>query len=504
MVYNTAVMGKDTRQRLILMATWLLAATAVAAALWFLVLSISRVFYPYDLDFIEDAMLMQAWRTAQGLPVYLPPNAEFVPQVYMPLTTWLGGLLLRLTGPAFWPLRLLSLGSTLATAVLLTTIARREQARWAVALACGGLYLAGYKLLGGWLDLVRVDALFALLVLAGMATAVYGHDSRRGLLLAGLLMGLSFLTKQNGLFLGVAVGGWLLLVGGWRVGWYALAFGLGTAVPILWMQATTDGWFGTYVFGIAYASPVALGRLWHNMSREILVAMGGLVTTAVLAAVHLLQTHSPLRRRPLLRSARFGWLLFVGAAVFVSVAGRASVGGNLNNLIVGYALLCLSPGLLGKRWQTAVVPLALLQFGLSLTPVLPYAPKQYWPTAEMRQQGDALVAYLRAVDGEVLVMLHPHYAQLAGKTADVHMQTLWHARWRGAEPLPADFVARIENQAYAVIISDESIFFETEPKLVALLNAHYVAEPLPEALSPPTLSGLVTRPLRLYTPIPNP
>ncbi|MFQ5578948.1 MAG: hypothetical protein ACE5G8_18375, partial [Anaerolineae bacterium] len=53
----------------------LVIGTAVAVILWFLFLAVNRLAYPYDLDFIEDAMLMQAWRTAVRLPVYLPPNA---------------------------------------------------------------------------------------------------------------------------------------------------------------------------------------------------------------------------------------------------------------------------------------------------------------------------------------------------------------------------------------------------------------------------------------------
>ena len=52
----------------------------------------SRVAYPYDIDFVEDGMLMQALRVAAGQPVFIAPNAEFAPHVYMPLYTWLGGL----------------------------------------------------------------------------------------------------------------------------------------------------------------------------------------------------------------------------------------------------------------------------------------------------------------------------------------------------------------------------------------------------------------------------
>ena len=52
----------------------LLGASAVVFAGHDLSIAFSRVLYPYDLDFIEDAILMQAWRVAQNQPVYQPPN----------------------------------------------------------------------------------------------------------------------------------------------------------------------------------------------------------------------------------------------------------------------------------------------------------------------------------------------------------------------------------------------------------------------------------------------
>ncbi|MCA9964949.1 MAG: hypothetical protein KC423_11915, partial [Anaerolineales bacterium] len=132
----------------------------------------------------------------------------------------------------------------------------------------------------------------------------------------------------------------------------------------------------------------------------------------------------------------------------------------------------------------------------------PYAPQQFFFFFFMRVQGAALVGYLTAVDGEVLVMLHPYYALLAGKEPGVHVQSLWHGRQRGQQPLPPDLVSRIQQQQYAVIISDQSLYFETEPALLALLEQYYQPEPLDPTLSPPTLSGLVTRPLLIYKPKP--
>ena len=122
---------------------WCLVLVALGSALAYLVVALQRVAYPYDIDFVEDGMLMQALRVAAGQPIFIAPNAEFAPHVYMPLTTWLGGLAFRLTGPSFLPLRLLSLAATLATGGLIVAIARRESRSRLLAGLSGWLYLAG-------------------------------------------------------------------------------------------------------------------------------------------------------------------------------------------------------------------------------------------------------------------------------------------------------------------------------------------------------------------------
>ena len=224
MVYNFPAMSKVDKQlkRKITdlpdFVSVLLLLVSLVVSLAYLRLGLARVVYPYALDLVEEDMVMQAWRVARGLPVFIAPNAEFVPQVYMPLFTWLGGLLMRLTGFGFWPLRLISFLSTFGTAVLLCIIGWWESGNKTAALAGGALFLGGYRLVGGWYDLARVDALFTFLCLAGLTVLVYGVRGQSGtqrgteetqsfteikLIWGAGLLGLAFLTKQNGLLLAV-------------------------------------------------------------------------------------------------------------------------------------------------------------------------------------------------------------------------------------------------------------------------------------------------------------
>jgi 4-amino-4-deoxy-L-arabinose transferase-like glycosyltransferase len=537
--------------------TWdtvVLCLISLVASVAYLRLGWARVVYPYTLDLVEEGMVMQAWRVAQGLPVFVPPNAEFVPQVYMPLFTWLGGLLLRLTGFGFWPLRLISFLSVVGTAVLIFIIGWRESGRKTAAFIGSGLFLGGYRLVGGWYDLARVDALFAFLSLAGLVVVVYGRrrgtqsyaeEAQRGteikIVLGAVLLGLAFLTKQNGLLLAAVAGFYFFTAevaesaeknkksassAFIRVLFlFVVPFAVVTAVPVLVLENVSHGWFSHYVVTIAYASPLELARLRNIFLWELGAGMGVLVGMAAVLAfkrirrleigdwrLTIVNLQSLISHNP--------WLIFGGTAVFISIAGRSTVGGNLNNMLIGYAFLCLVPALSYprrgvltpairmdsrlrgndmKRWLWLAA--MFLQFGLVTFPLNAGLPKNYWPTAEMRAAGDALVERVEAEPGEVWLLMHPSVAVRAGKRPYAHLQTLWHARQRGVDPLPPDVVALIKQQHFAQIISDESDFFETEPAFLELLLAHYEAvEPIPSDQSPPTLNEPVIRPLTTYHP----
>lgn len=484
---------------------WLAVLAALLFAGMYLFTALPRLVYPYDLDFIEDGMLLESLRLAEGRPIYVPPSADFAPHVYMPLYPWLGGLLFRVAGPGFLPLRLLSLFATLLTALLIYRIARRESGAGWLGLACAGLFLGGYRLTGFWYELVRVDALFVALTLAGLALGSArpeGRSGRRRQVAAAVVLALAFFTKQTGLIFGIALALYLLVTAGRRAWPFLLLFGGLTLVPALALNGRSGGWFFYYTVVIAGINPVEFGRVAHFVRAELFGLMAGLSLMAVGAGLLAVRrAGSPagaLRAQP--------WLVWMVTAAAVSGMGRASVGGNLNNLMPAYTLLCLAPALLRRewqarpallpRWRTVVIALLILaQFGLGA-----YNPLRYIPGPALRQAGDRLIARIGAEGGEVLVMMHPYYAWRAGKAPSAQMAALWHARERGARPLPPDLVARLEGQFYAAIISDDSLF-ETEPDLQQLLDAYYrPAERLEPGEAPATTTGLVVRPTLVYRP----
>ena len=481
---------------------WAATLAALFFAAMYLATALPRVFYPYDLDFIEDSQLMQALRFAQGQPVFVAPNADFNPHVYMPLYTWLGGWLFKITGPSFAPLRLLSFVATLTTGLLLYWVARRESGRRWVGLVCAGLWLGGYRLSGFWYELARVDALFVALALSGFAVGLYARRSTWGLTLAALLLALAFFTKQTALLVGIGLAMYLFAIVGRRAWFFTLIYLSLVTIPLFTVNVLTDGWFFYHVFRLASGDPVEIKRVMHYAGFELSGLMAGLSLMTMLTLL------LGVRRAGLKVIREQPWLPGIGVAAVISGIGRASVGGNLNNLMPGYAFLCLAPALLVREWNHCspgpawphwrdrlIAALVLVQLALGA-----YYPPRYIPSAAMRASGDRLIQRLAAIDGPVLVMMHPYYALRAGKEPATQIATLWYVRERGQRPLPDDFASRIENRYYSAIVSDES-FFETEPALQRLIRAHYYpAQTLTPEEAPTAPTGMAVTPQVIYLP----
>lgn len=474
-------------------------AAALFTAMYFFT-AIPRLLYPYDLDFIEDGLVMTAIRLAEQQPVFVAPQSNFVPHVYMPLLPWLGSLLFGLTGPSLPALRLVSMLAAGGICGLLYRVGRRESGQGWVGVVCAGLFLAGYQINGFTYELARVDTLFVALTLAGLSLGAYHAGSRRGQIGAAAVLALAFFAKQTALIAGAGLGAYLLVATGRRAWLYAGLWGTLVAGPVLVLNARTGGWFLYYTYHIAGINPLEAGRVFNFVARELFGLMGGLSIMAGSAVILA-------RRRAGCRGIwAQPWFVWLGLAVLASGLGRASVGGNINNRMLAYTLLCLGPALLWREWlpQTrrrpavrvgAITALILAQFALGA-----YNPWRYIPTAGMEQAGARLVNKIAAIDGEVLVLMHPYYAWLAGKTPSAQMAAMWHARERGTQPLPRDFVNRLEQQYYAAIITDNSLF-ETEPEFKDLLTACYrLAERLSPAESPPTMAGMRVKPDTLYRP----
>lgn len=483
------------------------------------VLVVARLTYPFELDFIEGGLLVQAWRMARGLPVWLPPNLEFVPHGYTPLFTILGAIPIHFTGPVLWPLRLISVMAMVATTIMLHMIARR-QANLRLGLLCVGLYLAGYDIVGGWYDLARVDSLFMALTLGGMALAAtvsstttfvapvhstaQWRDARPEM--AALLLVLAFFTKQTALGFALAVGGWLLVACGWRNGArFGATYTVGLAAGVVVLNWVSHGAFQSTVLMPAASEPIEVPRLASFVLHEVVGRMGPLM---FLLAYTAWQSRRAPNAVTWLRSNP--WLVFTGVALVLSALQRGRPGGALNSLMPLYTLLCLAPALAWKahrdqpgqvkRLAPHIVQGTLLVLVVAQLALARYDPRQHYPTPEMYAAGERLLARVANAGGPVWVLNQPTFNLLAGQEPSVQLIALYHARDRGQAPFPADLIAAVESQSFALILASDSLF-DQEPAFLKLLQGHYAeVETLPPSEAPATLNGMPVRSYRRLLP----
>ena len=127
--------------------------------LLFLYTTLNRLFYPYDLEWMEGGMLLHGLRVMEGQPLYVEPSSEFIPFIYPPLYSWLlalGGWLWELDYPIG---RGISFCSTLLATGALIVIGRIEKVSWSISIAMGALFLSTYENSGTFMDVVRTDSL---------------------------------------------------------------------------------------------------------------------------------------------------------------------------------------------------------------------------------------------------------------------------------------------------------------------------------------------------------
>ena len=207
-----------------------------------------------------------------------------------------------------------------------------------------------------------------------------------------------------------------------------------------------------------------------------------------------------LVRWPATRGARF-WLAHGLMAIVLSAVMRGHHGGYLNVLMPGLWTLalwsCLAVAYLRKRWshlgmQAATATLIAWQLWS-----MQWNPSRYIPTEKDEAAGDAVVAQLAAIEGEVFAPWQPWMPVQAGKKGSVPLIALWDIDHEGG-PLHKEAKAierAIENQRWAAVLTARG-------ELKRGLKQHYkrtkFRRPPGKTLYPKT--GWKVRPHALWVP----
>lgn len=453
---------------------------SLAWALILAVVFVLRIGFPLELEWMEGGSLQQAFRVQQGLPVYGPPSADFVPFLYPPLYPALLAALGWLLPLGYGLARAVSIVAVIATCVALWRLCRLEQKPIAHRAAAIGLFLSGYVFTFRWLDLARGDALFLALVLWGLVVLRESEGSWKKAALAGALVALAFWTKQTAavFVLASALAG--LLVAPRRFWVYAGTIALIDGGGVLLGQWLTDGWLWTWIYEMhqshAFNPERFTKKTWGMFVHAapglvvlLLALLGvglGLALRRIRQTFTLIAAHGPRDgyARAWLRATWLGlravagpiyWGIFAAAGLLVSALGYSTQYAEPNAFIPGVcfgaAFLAVAlpdstlirddlAGVLGLRRTLELLGLALIAmqlcFSLLIEPMYQpiqskglaaglresYAWQDPWrtiPRPEQRRRAAALRAELEALDGQLLALQRPWWPILAGGVGHV-------------------------------------------------------------------------------------
>jgi hypothetical protein len=457
----------------------------------YLFVALSRLGYPFALEWLEGNSLVEVHRILAGQPLYPAPTAGYVPDGYPPLYFFVSAAVARVLGVSYLSLRLVSLASALACFALLARLVQRETGSLAAGTAAAGVFAATYFATGTWFDVARVDSLFLALSLGGLYAARWMRGPH-GAIAAGVLLAAAALTKQTGLAEAVVVTAVLLAGPRRRLGGVAAL----TAVTVLGLSTlvlalTSGGWYLYYVFKLMSEHSLTgsnFGWFWTALLTTLGLAAGA----AVIAA----------RRVPL--------VLLAGCAA-LAVEGYAALvhsGGGINDVLPAYLAVALLAGLaLGgeSAWwaSTAAGVLVLAQSAFLLTGL---HPATQIPGRADRVVGERLLAGLRALGGTIVIPADPGLNLLAGLPPTAHQDAAYDVLRATDQTAIASFT---RSAADAVAARRFSAIITDGPGLPfgypASLSRYYEQCPQPLLAGVPgtvfvPVAGVDTRPAVLWLP----
>jgi hypothetical protein len=469
----------------------LVGAAAAAAVLLYLVIALSHLRYPFEIEWMEGGMVDAVRRVASGQKLYVKPTMDYVPFIYGPLWFYVAAGFAKVLGVGFFSARLVSVLASIGIMGYVARFVRREGG----ALLAVGLYAATYRLACAFGDLARIDSLSVLLVLAGLHALRFGA-SNRSRAVAAALFALAFFTKQSMLIVFAPVALHAVLVERRRGVVFAAA---GAALMIAGTAALDlvhGGWFLYFAFWIPKHHPW-VPRMWTSYWTEDLFTP---LATSLLPAIHHLVLGRGERRG--FYAAAFGGTLAAGWL------GRLHMGGWPNVIMPAFAMLAILFGLAvaagleaaartpARRGRTEAFFLGLAAIQLAL---LAYDPVPLLPTRADAEAGRAFLQTVAAMNGDVYMPAHGYLASLAGKRSYAHEMAIGDVVGIGGGPpgaeLRDEIRAALKQRRFAAVIVDTD-FFKREIEESYRRKGNAIASK--DGLWPET--GWHIRPRDLYVP----
>jgi hypothetical protein len=426
----------------------------LAHVVMFVWVVLGRITFPFELEWMTGSMADHVERVRAGLPLYTEPSSSWIPFLYPPLYYWVCAL----AGGSALACRLVSVVASLAQVALARRIARDLGASRFWAWAAAGMTLACFSYVGWWYDLERSDSLYGALMVMAAAVAVRARGAP-SYALAGALIGVGFLAKQQSAFYGAGLGAGLVLATRWTQDRVrardVIAFGGAAATSLVLLVAYAirreSDWFVYYVLKMPRAHGVMLSLASSTLVRDLLLGFA-LVAATVLAGLFA-------ARRLRAGQATRAEVLFVSmllAGFAGAVLSRLHIGGWINVLQPWTAFAAIAAAVLASRHEEARAgsprPVAIV-LGLTAVQLAAwgYDPGRYCPKRSAPERHGSFAALVRRLEdkGEVIVPARGHIS----RARHFHISALADAvRVDGRSP--PDLVEKLRTRAFAAVIDD--------------------------------------------------
>jgi Dolichyl-phosphate-mannose-protein mannosyltransferase len=287
---------------------------------WHLEMTARLIGEPRELEYGEAIVYAHASRLMRGEPLYQPlDHPPYTVVAYTPFYYGIAAGLQAAFGPGFVAGRIVSCLAGLSIVVLVARITARAAGDVRPGLVAILLFVAlGFPGRPPWYALYKEDLLGVALSLATIALLLLGGTARSRLVLAGVLAGLAFLTKQTFLAAFLAGAIWLWIRDRPRAGVFVASWVILVAGAVATCELLMPGFLANTVLGNIV--PFNRDALLNNL-RLFVTFIGGPVAVAagyVMIRIGKVGAHGADLR------------VLYWAATFLPLVGLAKIGSNHN------------------------------------------------------------------------------------------------------------------------------------------------------------------------------
>ena len=407
-----------------------------------------RVFYPFELNWLEGEMFLNSLRVLEGKAIYQEPSSEFITEIYPPFFYWIGSFSLFIFGKNMLALRLISLCSVVLLIYLIHKISIHEKKGVATSLTGISIFLAFYQVSGTWYDVARVDMLFLAITSWGLYFLSF-HKNIWKLLLGTIILIFASFTKQSGVFYVFAAFLYFFLKDRKKSIFFIGTFFSIFILIVYIYNLLTNGWFLVYTFNNPRHIPISDSFI-SDIIKDILPVL------PILSFVSWDILHRVFKRREYPDIWDFSFLISILSFIFI----RCRTGSYLNDhipltyfasIIFGLKIFNKDGYFLKNKFHLKTISRAILIIQMI---ILLYNPLKYTPSQSSIDFGKTFIKKIGETKGEVFIPYHQFYAYLAGKKTYLSAGAFWAYRF-GRFYNPEEIVDKVGKKEFNLIVTDD-------------------------------------------------